>query len=33
MTISSEVSERALREIYLAPFEAAVREAHTVGGR
>jgi beta-glucosidase len=27
MTISSEVSERALREIYLQPFEAAVREA------
>ena len=27
MTISSEVSERTLREIYLPPFEAAVREA------
>jgi len=27
MTISAEVSERALREIYLPPFEAAVREA------
>jgi beta-glucosidase len=27
MTISSEVPERALREIYLRPFEAAVREA------
>jgi beta-glucosidase len=27
MTISSEVGERALREIYLAPFEAAVRVA------
>ncbi|HEY8490224.1 MAG TPA: glycoside hydrolase family 3 C-terminal domain-containing protein [Dehalococcoidia bacterium] len=27
MTISSQVGERALREIYLAPFEAAVREA------
>src|SRR3954453_11680529 len=27
MTISSEVSERALREIYLPPFEAAVTEA------
>ncbi len=27
MTISSEVGERALREIYLPPFEAAVREA------
>jgi beta-glucosidase len=26
-TISSEVPERALREIYLVPFEAAVREA------
>ena len=26
-TISSEVGERALREIYLPPFEAAVREA------
>lgn len=28
-TISSEVGERALREIYLPPFKAAVREAHT----
>jgi beta-glucosidase len=27
MTISSEVGERALREIYLPPFRAAVREA------
>lgn len=27
MSISSEVSERALREIYLPPFEAAIREA------
>jgi beta-glucosidase len=27
MTISSEVDPRALRELYLAPFEAAVREA------
>ncbi|GIU89099.1 MAG: hypothetical protein KatS3mg010_0198 [Acidimicrobiia bacterium] len=27
MTISAEVDERALREIYLPPFEAAVREA------
>ena len=27
MTISAEVGERALREIYLPPFEAAVREA------
>ena len=27
MTISAEVSERALREIHLVPFEAAVREA------
>ena len=26
MSISSEVSERALRELYLVPFEAAVRE-------
>ena len=29
MTISSEVPERALRELYLLPFEAAVREAGT----
>src|SRR5260370_20918497 len=28
-SISSEVRERALREIYLLPFEAAVREANT----
>ncbi len=28
-TISSEVGERALREIYLPPFEAAVTEANT----
>jgi beta-glucosidase len=27
MTISSEIDERALREIYLLPFEVAVREA------
>src|SRR5258705_3984642 len=27
MSISSEVSERVLRELYLVPFEAAVREA------
>jgi beta-glucosidase len=27
MTISAEVDERPLRELYLAPFEAAVREA------
>ncbi len=27
-TISSEVPERALREIYLRPFEVALREAH-----
>jgi beta-glucosidase len=26
-TISSEVGERALHEIYLAPFEAAIRRA------
>ncbi|MDQ3855094.1 MAG: glycoside hydrolase family 3 C-terminal domain-containing protein, partial [Chloroflexota bacterium] len=30
-TISSEVDERTLREIYLPPFEAAVREAGTWG--
>ena len=29
MSISSEVGERALREIYLPPFESAVREAGT----
>ncbi len=29
MSISSEVGERALRELYLAPFEASVREAGT----
>lgn len=29
MTISSEIDERALREIYLPPFEAAVKQAHT----
>ncbi|KPV51926.1 beta-glucosidase, partial [Kouleothrix aurantiaca] len=29
MTISSEIDERALREIYLPPFEAAVKEAKT----
>ncbi len=29
MTMSSEIDERALREIYLPPFEAAVKEAHT----
>jgi beta-glucosidase len=28
-TISSEVGERALREIYLPPFKAVVQEAHT----
>src|SRR5262249_20387227 len=27
MSISSQVSERVLRELYLVPFEAAVREA------
>ncbi len=30
-TISSEVDERALREIYLIPFEWAVKKAHTWG--
>jgi beta-glucosidase len=30
-SISSEVGERALREIYLPPFQAAVQEAHTWG--
>ncbi|MFN7150301.1 MAG: beta-glucosidase H [Microthrixaceae bacterium] len=29
-TISSEVTERVLRELYLAPFEAAVRDADVV---
>jgi len=29
MTISSEIGERPLREIYLVPFEAAVKEAGT----
>lgn len=29
MTISSEIAERPLRELYLAPFEAAVKEAGT----
>src|SRR5439155_211501 len=28
MTISSEIDERALREIYLPPFEAAIKDAH-----
>lgn len=27
MSVSAEVSERALREIYLAPFETAVKES------
>ena len=27
MTISSEIDERTLREVYLVPFEAAVRRA------
>jgi beta-glucosidase len=31
MTISSELGDRALREIYLRPFEAAVREAGARG--
>lgn len=31
MTISSDVSERALRELYLVPFEAAVTEAGAWG--
>ncbi len=31
MTISSEVDERTLRELYLVPFEAAVREAGAWG--
>lgn len=29
MTMSSDILERALHEIYLPPFEAAVKEAHT----
>jgi len=29
MTISSKIGARALREIYLPPFEAAVKDAHT----
>lgn len=28
MTISSDIDERSLREIYLPPFEAAVKDAH-----
>jgi beta-glucosidase len=28
MTISSEVDQRSLREVYLVPFEACVKEAH-----
>ncbi|MEO5805871.1 glycoside hydrolase family 3 C-terminal domain-containing protein [Devosia sp.] len=30
-TMSSEIDERALREIYLIPFESAVKKAHTWG--
>jgi beta-glucosidase len=30
-TISSDIDERALREIYLAPFEAAVRDGGSLG--
>lgn len=30
-TMSSEIDERALREIYLVPFEMAVKQAHTWG--
>ena len=30
MTISSEVDERTLREVYLVPFEAAVRRPTSV---
>lgn len=30
-TMSSEIDERALREIYLVPFEMAVKKAHTWG--
>lgn len=29
MTISSEIAERPLRELYLTPFEAAIKEAGT----
>ena len=32
MTISSEIDERTLREIYLPPFEAAVKRGGTLGG-
>ncbi|HEY2301938.1 MAG TPA: glycoside hydrolase family 3 C-terminal domain-containing protein [Acidimicrobiales bacterium] len=31
MTVSSEIDERTLREIYLLPFELAVREGGTLG--
>ena len=31
-TISSEIDERTLRELYLVPFEAAVKRAGDLGG-